>query len=112
MQPIRDAGLRRWVDLQSPGPREFGYEITYWQNNGRTILFLCFNPETIGSETGGGNALGLKSETIPVTLVFNKKISDVRDERTGKQLPAGTEFHFDWPMNQAIVVSFAGSPPR
>jgi hypothetical protein len=112
MKHVRDAGCRRWVSLKGAGAREFGYEITYWRKDGRTILFVVSNPEVAASSTGGGNAVGLKSETIPVTLEFSAAVKNVRDERAGKELGEGKEFTFDWPMNQAIVVSFEGAPPK
>ena len=37
MKPIHDAGIRRWVEIKDAGDKEFGYEITYWNNAGRTI---------------------------------------------------------------------------
>ena len=112
MKPLEDAGIRRWVELKGAGPKEFGYEITYWKKDGRTIVALVFNPEIAVSSVGGGNSVGLKSETIPVTLKFAGAVRDARDERTGKALGEGAEFKFDWTMNQAVVMSFAGAPPR
>jgi hypothetical protein len=111
MRHVSAAGVRRWVDLKGAAGREFGYEITYWRKDNRTIVCVCFNPELSGSSTGGGNSVGLKTDIIPVTLAFSGAVKDVRDERTGKGLGAGKEFKFDWPMNQAVVVSFAGPPP-
>ena len=70
------------------------------------------NPEIAVSSTGGGNSVGLKADVLPVTLAFAGKLSGVRDERTGKDLGDGSEFKFDWKMNEAIVLSFDGLPPR
>ncbi len=100
------------MSLQGGVGKEHGYEITYWHKDGRTILFVCMNPEIAVSSTGGGNSVGLKADVLPVTLAFAGKINGVRDERTGKDLGGGTEFKFDWPMNEAIVISFEGAPPR
>jgi hypothetical protein len=44
-----------------------------------------------------------------VTLAFTGEKHGVRDERMGKNLGDGIEFSFEWPMNQAIVLSFAGT---
>ena len=57
--------------------------------------------------TGGGNAVGLKSGTMPVVLHFAAAVHDVRNERTGKPLGDGAEFPFDWNRSEAIVLSFA-----
>ena len=46
------------------------------------------------------------------TVGFAGRVSGVRDERTGRDLGAGTEFRFDWKANEAVVLSFEGAPPR
>jgi hypothetical protein len=56
--------------------------------------------------------VGLKSDKIAITLAFGKPVRDLRDERTGQALGSGSQFKFDWKMNGAVVVSFAGPPPR
>lgn len=112
MTHIVQAGLKRWVAIKNAGQREFGYEITYWSKDGRTIVFVCFNPETVGKETGGGHSVGLKTDAVPIVLEFAKPVKGARDERTGKDLGAGQEFQFEARMNQAVVMSFAGPPPR
>ncbi|HEY7424502.1 MAG TPA: beta-galactosidase trimerization domain-containing protein [Gemmataceae bacterium] len=108
---VQSATGKRWVSLRGGG-KEHGYEITYWKKNGRTVLFVCMNPEIAVSSTGGGNSVGLKEDKLAVTLAFAGKLGGVRDERTGKDLGGGSEFKFDWKMNEAIVLSFDGAPPR
>ena len=100
-------GAKRWVEIEHAGANEFGYEITYFRRpDGRTILFVCDNLEILGSETGGGNAAGLKTNAIAVTLKFAKPIRNVRDERSGKSLDDGDRFPFVWKRNEALVLSF------
>ncbi len=110
--PINNAGVNRWVDLKAADEKTFGYEITYWSINGRTTVFVCQNPRTTVSATGGGNSSGLKTQTIPITLTFAHAIKNVRDEHSGKGLPDGTEFNFDWTMTHAVIISFEGAPQR
>ena len=103
--------VRRWVEIEEAGAAEFGYEITYFRkldgkSDGRKVLFVCWNPEIGGSETGGGNAVGLKTGTLDITLKFAKQVTGVRDERQGKSLGTGTQFKFRWARNEAIVLSF------
>ena len=86
MQPIHDAGIKRWVEIKNAGDQEFGYEITYWTREGRTILFVVMEPEIHVTSEGGGNAVGLKTATCPITLHFAAPIKDAKDERTGKAL--------------------------
>jgi hypothetical protein len=58
------------------------------------------------------NAVGLKTQTIPVTLELAGPVKGARDERTGQELGQGSAFSFNWSMNRAIVFSFEGGPPR
>jgi hypothetical protein len=108
MKPIHDAGLQRWVQLKNAGEKEFGYEITYWQQGNRTILFLISNKEVAATDVGGGAAVGLQSDTLPVTLAFAKEMKNVKDERAGKMLGNGREFPLQWKRNEACVISFDG----
>jgi hypothetical protein len=104
---VTAGGPSRWVDLKGAGEAEHGCEITYWRKANRTIVFLCMNPELAVTSTGGGNAVGLKSGTVPIVLHFAVAVHDARDERTGKSLGAGAQFPFDWNRTEAIVLSFA-----
>jgi hypothetical protein len=107
MQYVHNAGVKRWVELKGAGEKEFGYEIVYWKlRNGRTVLFVVMNPEVYATSEGGGNSVGLKTDMAPVTLSFPAAVKDARDERTGKALGSGSEFPFNWKMNEALVVSF------
>jgi hypothetical protein len=112
MKHVEAAVDRRWVRLDADAESTHGYEITYWTKDGRTILFVCMNPELAVSSTGGGNSVGLKADAVPVTLNFSGKVAKVRDERTGKDLSDGSAFKFDWKKSEAIVLSFEGAPPR
>jgi hypothetical protein len=112
MNPLQAAVGKRWASLQGDAEKLHGYEITYWRKNGRTILFVCMNPEIAVTSTGGGNSVGLRADVIPVTLTVVGQLRGVRDERTGKALADGAEFKFDWKGNEATVLSFEGTPPR
>ena len=112
MKHVKAAGVKRWVWIENAGETEHGYEITYWSKDGRTIVFVCFNPEVRGSMLGGGNAAGLKTETVPIQLRFAGKVTDARDERDGRNLGDSDHFRFRWTMNEAVVMSFKGPPPR
>ena len=107
MRHITDAGIAPWVRIAGPGEREHGYEITYWLlPTGRTLLIVCLNPEIRGTSLGGGNSVGLKTDTVPIKLRFTREIRDLRDERTGRALGNDTEFALDWKQNEAAVLSF------
>jgi hypothetical protein len=106
MKPIHDAGVRRWVAIKDAGEREFGYEIAAWSKGDRTILFLVANKEVAASSLGGGAAVGLQSDTVPVTFVFARAATHVRDERAGTDLGGGREFTLPWKRNEACVLSF------
>ena len=107
LRPLHAANVRRWVEIEGAGDADFGYEITYFRKaDNRTLLFLCLNPEIIGSELGGGNAVGLKTSSRNITLKFAAPVRAVRNERTGKSLGDGTRFPVVWPQNEALVFSF------
>ncbi len=107
MRHLGHGNLVRWVEIENAGDAEFGYEITYWhRSDGRTMLFLCANLETTGTDLGGGNAVGLKTEVLPISLKFAQPMPNVRDERKGHNLGTGQRFHFSWPQNEAIILSW------
>jgi hypothetical protein len=112
MKPIHEAGIRRWVEIQNTSDKQFGYEVTYWKQGDRTLLFVVMEPEIHVTSEGGGNAVGLKTERLPITLQFAGMVKDVKDERSGKDLGAGKEFALNWKLNEAVVLSFAGDPPK
>jgi hypothetical protein len=106
---VRQLGVVPLVTVRG-GPEAFGHEVTRWRAGERTFVFLASNPEVAGNETGGGNAVGLRSTTVPVTLEFAETLQDVRDERTGRRLPDGKRFDVAWKMNEAVVLSFTAPP--
>ena len=107
LHSLSAAGVKRWVEIENAGAAEFGHEITYFRGqDGRTILFVCWNPEIVGSETGGGNAVGLKTDTGSITLRFAAPVHGVRDERRGASLGDGSRFTLAWTRNEALVLSF------
>jgi hypothetical protein len=61
---------------------------------------------------GGGNAAVLRTDTVPIALRLAGKVAGARDERKQQDLGGGDRFRFRWKMNEAAVMSFAGSPPR
>ena len=69
-------------------------------------------PETHVTNEGGGNAVALKTDKLPITLALAGAVKDVKDERSGKDLGAGKAFTLDWKLNEAAVLSFAGDPPK
>ncbi len=105
MNPLHAVGLKRWVILDA-GDATHGAEITYWQQGRRTILFVVANPEISVSSTGGGNSVGLKFDTAPVTLSFASDVHAARDERSGKDFGSGRSFKLTWKRNEAVVISF------
>lgn len=117
MRHIFAAGVRPWIRLEPEGETTFGREITYWTPpagsgaSPRTFVFVCQNPRIEGSHLGGGNATGLLTNTVQVTLRFEQPVKNARNERTGASLGDGSAFDFDWKQNEAIVLSFSGSPP-
>jgi hypothetical protein len=94
------------VRIADASEKVFGSEFMFWDKGDRRIMFLVQNPAIAVSSLGGGNAIGLKTEKVPVTLEFAEEISGVRDERTGKELPKGKQFQVEWKMNECVVLSY------
>jgi hypothetical protein len=111
MKHVKSAGLKRWVRIENADARTHGYEITYWKKGGRTILFLCFNPNHAGLAMGKELAKELKNMTVKFRLKFDSPLKNARDERSGTTIPAIDQFEILWKMDEAIVLSFEGGPP-
>jgi hypothetical protein len=106
---ITEDGIAPWVRIAGAGEGEHGYEITYWSlSGGRTLLFVCMNPEVEGDSRGGGNSTALKTDTERIELRFAAEIHRARDERLGRDLGDGARFGFEWKQNEAVVMSFEG----
>jgi hypothetical protein len=102
---LKHLGIQPTIRLT--GQDAFGYEITRWQKDGRTLCFVTLNPEITGNETGGGNSASLKSATCHIQLTFNTPLHHARNERTGAALPDdAASLPFDWKQNEAIVISY------
>ncbi len=110
MNPVKSAGVKRWVEIEGAAEAEFGYEIVYWKKDGRTILFVVSNPDSSKTALGGGNSVGLKTAKLPITLKFDKAIKNVVNERSGEKLKNGSSFKLDWQQQEAVVISFDGHP--
>jgi hypothetical protein len=115
LRHVAEAGVTPWVRIADAGDREHGYEITYWNlppstagKPGRVLVFVCLNPETRGTATGGGNSVGLKTAAVPIKLHFAQEIRNARDEHSGAALGNGREFAVSWKQNEAVVVSMEG----
>ena len=104
---VTAAGIRPSVQIENAGEAVFGHEFTTFRRpGGRKVLFVCANPETVGSELGGGNAANLKPGAVPVTLKFTSPVRNVRDERRSIDLGTGDRFPLSWTRNEALVLSF------
>ena len=109
---VTAAGVTPRVRVTAAGDAALGHEVTYWHTPGppgtpgRTVAFVVQNPDVGGGDQGGGNAVGLRTAAVPVTLRFARTVTGVRDERAGKNLGDGREFTLVWKQNEAAVVSF------
>ena len=112
MEPIHKAGIKRWVEIENAGNDTFNYEITYWQKENRTIIFLVTNADSTKSELGGGNSEGLKTAKVDVTLSFAKPIKKIVNERTGETIKDGDKVKVSWSQGEAVVLSFEGTPNK
>ncbi len=111
LDPIRRAGIAPWIRTASGG-RPLPLEATYWSKGDRTFVFVLQNVPIASRSTGGGGAVGLAEGEVPVEVFLTSPVQGVRDERTGRKLPDGNHFSFRIEATEAVLFSFAGSPPR
>jgi hypothetical protein len=111
MKHVKAAGPKRWVRIENADARTHGYEITYWKKDGRTLLFLCYNPGWAGLSTGKELNEELKRMTVRFRMKFDFPLKNARDERSGASIPVIDRFEILWKMDEAIVLSFEGEPP-
>ncbi len=84
-----------------------GVEITCFRTpDHRHIAFICMNPETGGSQEGGGNSIGLHRKDLSVTLRLNRQLRNIRNERSGKPIANTSSITLPWNTCEAIVLSF------
>jgi len=117
LDAIRRAGVAPWVRVSTPvktasGGGPIPLEATYWSKGGRTFVFVVQNIPIASRSTGGGGAVGLTAGEIPVEVRLAAPIQGVRDERTGRKLADGDHFSFRIEATEAVLLSFAGPPPR
>ncbi len=107
MRHVLASGVSPTVTLDAANGDAHGHEICRWRMpSGRELLFVCLNPEIRGTSLGGGNSVGLKTSTLPVTLRFAKPAKNIRDERREHSLGDGAEFKLEWTQNEALVLSY------
>ncbi|HPU06764.1 MAG TPA: hypothetical protein PLO20_09520, partial [Thermogutta sp.] len=81
-------------------------EVCYWKKGDRVYALVVQSAPVTGSMTGGGGAEQLKVQTISIEVEFARNVRDVRNERTGESLGDGNRFRFDFPLAEAVFLSF------
>lgn len=102
INPILSAGVKPWVTVENENSDTFGYEITYFTKDTKTILNLVQNPETLTS----GTAVDFRTGTVPITLRFLQSIQHLYNEDTGVDLGSGDVFTMNWDRITMITLSF------
>ena len=110
--PILASGVKPWVTVTSQGKRPPLLEATYFSRDGRTFVFVVQNASASSTELGDVKVEGFPAGHIPLDVAFPAAVKDAIDERTGKKLGDGKSFTFDFNLGEAVVLSFAGEPPR
>jgi hypothetical protein len=112
MKPVFDAGVRPWVKITADGKRPVRSEVTYLAKDGRTYVFIVQNAAVTSTSLGDTKTKGLGSGAVPIEVEFAAPVRDVVDERAGRQLGDGAKFTAEFNLAQAVLLSFAGMPPR
>jgi hypothetical protein len=113
LDPVRRAGVVPWIAAKGgiKGGRPLPLEATSWSKGDRTYVFVLQNVPIASGSTGGGGAVGLVEGEVPIEVLLAAPVHGVRDERTGRNLPDGDHFSFRVDATEAVLFSFAGSPP-
>jgi len=109
MKHVAAAGITRQVVIEGDKDDLHRAEITRLYKNGRTVLFVCMNPEMSGASVSMPVGQGLNNSSVNIKLRFRTPVKNVINERTGVKLQSGSVFEFAWKRNEALVVSFDGT---
>ncbi|MFC1479611.1 hypothetical protein ACFL6F_03345, partial [Planctomycetota bacterium] len=109
VQPVlkyfTDAGIKPRVALSVDGKEPHITEATYWKHNGRMYMFVVKNPLRFGSITGQGKTEGVAREEKDLKIMFNKPMTDIIDERTGKKYGDTVSITIKWKCDESVVIS-------
>ena len=107
LQHVSGAGVEPWVTvLDENRKRPANLELTYWNKNGRTLLFVIQNVSVGGDSLGGGGAQGLKKEKTTLNIEFTEPVRNAINERTDKKLGNGKSFSVQLNSAEAVMISF------
>jgi hypothetical protein len=112
IQPVLAAGVKPWVTITSNGKRPANIEATYLAKSGRTWVFVVQNAQVTSTSLGDTKTEGLAAGSLPIEVAFPAAVTDVVDERSGKKLGDGQRFALTFKQAEAVLLSFAGEPPR
>ncbi len=80
-------------------------EAVYWEKGGRLVVLVVQNPLRLAGEAGMGDVDALAFDTVPLTVRFASRQTDVRDERAGRLLGDGDTFTVEWKRSEAAILS-------
>ena len=112
MKPVLDGGVKPWVKIAAGGTRPVNCEATYFAKGGRTYVFIVQNAAVTSTSLGDTKTKGLGSSSVAVEVEFSSPVRDVVDERAGKNIGDGAKFKAEFNQAEAVLLSFAGEPPR
>lgn len=112
LQPLREAGVRPWIQATASTGRSLKLETTAWSKGGRTLVFILQNTPLVStSDSGGVAAEALVEARVPVQIRLAGPVTGVMDERTGRPMPDGDRFQLTLDTTEALFFSFQGAPP-
>lgn len=100
---LAESGLHPRAKVLSDGKPIPLAELVYWRKGGRMIVGLVKNPARQGSISGLGAVHGVTVKPIDVEIIFRRPVKDIRDLRTGKNLPAGQTIRAEWKPWEALI---------
>jgi hypothetical protein len=102
-------GIEPPLALQVDGQRPHRTEVTRWESEDRTIVWIIRNPLVLGVPPKIWKESIIPDETVPLEITFDPPVEEAVDERTGQALGDGPRFKVQWTTSEAAVVSFQHS---
>ena len=98
-----ESGLKPRAQVLSHGQPVPLAELVYWRKSNTLIVGLIKNPTPQGTISPAGDIHGVSSKPIDIEIVFRKPLTNIRNLRTGENLPDGHIISAPWKPSEALL---------